>query len=69
MKGGKILQGLAVTLPVSIILGIVSLKILDIIYQSQKVPFIDEIFHIPQAQLYCNNKWAEVLFFNSYIYI
>ena len=34
--------------------------ILEIMYNAQPTPFIDEIFHIPQAQKYCSGKFNEV---------
>ncbi|EEB10157.1 conserved hypothetical protein [Pediculus humanus corporis] len=48
-------------LPVTLFffLGYVSVKILNVIYEYQKYPYIDEIFHIPQAQTYCSNNWTE----------
>lgn len=32
----------------------------DFINLIQPIPFIDEIFHIPQAQRYCLGQWSEV---------
>ena len=31
-----------------------------IVYRVQPTPFIDEIFHIPQAQKYCSGNFYEV---------
>nr|CAB3221164.1 putative Dol-P-Glc:Glc(2)Man(9)GlcNAc(2)-PP-Dol alpha-1,2-glucosyltransferase [Phallusia mammillata] len=31
----------------------------QIIYDAQPTPFIDEIFHVPQAQQFCNKNFAE----------
>lgn len=33
---------------------------LQVFYSAQPTPFIDEIFHIPQAQKYCEGRFFEV---------
>lgn len=35
------------------------------VYTVQPTPFIDEIFHIPQAQRYCQGNFAQV---SQYLY-
>lgn len=35
----------------------------QLVYITQPNPFIDEIFHIPQAQKYCSGKYLEVRIF------
>uniref|UniRef100_H2Z275 Dol-P-Glc:Glc(2)Man(9)GlcNAc(2)-PP-Dol alpha-1,2-glucosyltransferase n=1 Tax=Ciona savignyi TaxID=51511 RepID=H2Z275_CIOSA len=37
----------------------VSCVLFQVIYQAQPTPFIDEIFHIPQAQKFCNGHFSE----------
>ena len=32
----------------------------EVVYRAQPTPFIDEVFHIPQAQKYCSGKFNEV---------
>jgi hypothetical protein len=39
---------------------LVTLCIFNIVYEVQPVPFLDEIFHIPQAEKYCRGLFREV---------
>lgn len=36
------------------------LTLLKIVTKNVPAPYIDEIFHIPQAQLYCQNEYDKV---------
>ena len=38
----------------------VSASIFKLIYWVQPEPYMDEIFHIPQARRYCNGNFTEV---------
>jgi hypothetical protein len=40
--------------------------ILNIINQNVNEPYMDEIFHIPQAQIYCTGNYSHV---NNILYI
>lgn len=41
-------------------LGFITFKILEVIHQEHNHRYVDEIFHVDQAQRYCNNNWLEV---------
>lgn len=45
---------------VTALLVIVTLYIFNVIYEVQPLPFLDEIFHIPQAEKYCRGLFREV---------
>jgi hypothetical protein len=45
---------------VLILLAIVTLCIFNMVYEVQPLPFLDEIFHIPQAEKYCRGLFREV---------
>lgn len=38
----------------------ISLGIFELMSHAQPSPYMDEIFHIPQAQRYCKGKFLEV---------
>lgn len=38
----------------------ITLILFEKVNEIQPSPYIDEIFHIPQAQLFCKNIWSEV---------
>lgn len=58
---------LILALSITFILGFVSIHILNLIYNEQSTPYIDEIFHISQAQKYCNGNWTEVHVFAVFL--
>lgn len=45
---------------VTTLLVLVTLYIFNVVYEVQPVPFLDEIFHIPQAEKYCKGLFGEV---------
>ena len=45
---------------VTILLASVTLYIFNVVYEVQPLPFLDEIFHIPQAVKYCRGQFSEV---------
>jgi len=45
---------------VTILLASVTLYIFNVVYDVQPLPFLDEIFHIPQAVKYCRGQFSEV---------
>jgi hypothetical protein len=42
---------------------VVSASVFRLINNVQPEPYMDEIFHIPQARKYCNGKFTEVRLF------
>lgn len=57
---GKMKQT-ALIIGVSSLLGYVTIFLLNIIHNNQPKPYIDEIFHVPQAQSYCKGRFFEVI--------
>jgi uncharacterized membrane protein len=51
---------LAAAATVTILLFSVTLHIFSVVYEVQPLPFLDEIFHIPQAVKYCRGLFSEV---------
>jgi hypothetical protein len=45
---------------VTILLVSVTLYIFSVICEVQPLPFLDEIFHVPQAEKYCRGLFSEV---------
>jgi hypothetical protein len=45
---------------VTTLIVIITLYIFNVIYEVQPSPFLDEIFHIPQAEKYCKGLFREV---------
>jgi hypothetical protein len=45
---------------VTTLLVIVTVYIFNTVYEVQPLPFLDEIFHIPQAEKYCRGLFREV---------
>jgi alpha-1,2-glucosyltransferase len=45
---------------VTALLVVVTLYIFNVVYEVQPLPFLDEIFHIPQAEKYCRGLFTEV---------
>jgi hypothetical protein len=48
---------------VYILFTIVTLCIFNMVYEVQSLPFLDEIFHVPQAEKYCRGLFTEVSIF------
>lgn len=51
---------LAAAAAVTILLATVTLYVFSVVYEVQPLPFLDEIFHIPQAVKYCRGQFSEV---------
>ena len=51
---------LAAAAAVTMLFVSVTLYIFNVIYKVQPLPFLDEIFHIPQAEKYCSGHFSEV---------
>jgi hypothetical protein len=51
---------LAASAAVTILLASVTLYIFSVVYEVQPLPFLDEVFHIPQAVKYCRGQFSEV---------
>jgi hypothetical protein len=45
---------------VYVLLALATLCIFNMVYAVQPLPFLDEIFHIPQAEKYCRGLFREV---------
>jgi hypothetical protein len=45
---------------ITTLLVVITLYIFNVIYEVQPSPFLDEIFHIPQAEKYCKGLFREV---------
>jgi hypothetical protein len=43
-----------------VLLALATLCVFNMIYTVQPLPFLDEIFHIPQAEKYCRGLFREV---------
>lgn len=57
-------RSLAVYLSVCVgVISLLTFSIFNVIYQIQPSPYIDETFHVPQAQKYCNGEFREVRLF------
>jgi uncharacterized membrane protein len=53
---------LAAAATVTILLVSVTLYVFSVVYEVQPLPFLDEVFHIPQAVKYCRGHFSEVSF-------
>jgi hypothetical protein len=45
---------------VCVLFALITLCIFNMVYEVQPLPFLDEIFHIPQAEKYCRGLFREV---------
>jgi hypothetical protein len=62
---------LAARAAVYILLTLATFCIFNMVYEVQPLPFLDEIFHIPQAEKYCRGLFREVsiTIFNVAIFV